>query len=120
MRCEDCQAKIEEYFDRELNEETALQVKVHLDDCSSCSQLLLGLSAEQDVYVCQVPAVEIRPELWSSVRERIALISPAARVGVFERLGDALRTPFAFPRISVWATAALVIAAIGLTILVMR
>ena len=120
MRCDDCQPRIEEYFDRELDEQTAVQIKQHLDDCVSCSRLLQGLSAEQDIYVYHTPELEIAPESWSKVRSRIILTNPASRVGVFERLRDVLRIPFAPPRISVWTTAGLVLAAVGLTILVMR
>lgn len=120
MRCDDCQPRIEEYFDRELDEQTAVQIKQHLADCVSCSRLLQGLSAEQDIYVYDTPELEIAPESWSKVRSRIILTKPASRVGVFERLRDALRIPFAPPRISVWTTAGLILAAVGLTILVMR
>jgi hypothetical protein len=120
MRCEDCRLRIEEYFDRELDEQTAFQVKGHLDDCALCSRLLQGLMGEHDVYACYTPDVEIRPELWSNVRARIALTSSASKVGALERLLNALKIPFVPPRISVWTTAALVIAAVGLTIVVMR
>lgn len=120
MRCEDCQLRIEEYFDRELDEQTALQVKDHLDDCASCSRLLQSLSAENDVYASYSPEIEIGPESWSNVRARIALTRPASKVGAFERLRNALKIPFVSPRISVWTTAALVVAAVGLTIVVMR
>lgn len=116
MRCDECQPLVEEYFDGELDETAGLQVRQHLETCMSCSALLSGLSAEHEVYGGYKPDIEIRRDLWPRVRAQIATATVTQRDGAVERLQARLKSAFALPPINAWATAALVIAAVGLTV----
>lgn len=120
MRCDDCQVVIEEYFDGELTEQTALRVRRHLDGCLSCSVMLQTLTAEQAVYVAGRSEIQVPPDLWSGVRARIALDQQAEPSSPLERLQKWLSRAFVLPRISGLTAAALVILAVGLTMLLMR
>jgi Putative zinc-finger len=118
MRCDDCQLIIEEYFDGELNQRTGLRVSRHLEGCPSCSDVLQKLTAEQVVYVGGRQEIQIRSDLWSGVRARLAL--EEHRPSAVERLQTWLGSALVLPRISGLATVALVILASGLTMLLMR
>jgi putative zinc finger protein len=120
MRCDDCQLVIEEYFDGELNEQTALRVRRHIDGCPSCSRVLQNLTTEQAVYVAGRSEIQIRPDLWSGVRARLALEQQAEPSGFLRRLQTWLSSAFVLPRISGLTAVALVILAVGLTMLLMR
>jgi hypothetical protein len=120
MRCDDCQLAIEEYFDGELNEQTALRVRHHLEVCPLCSGLLQNLAAEQAVYVAGRSEIQIRPDLWSGVRARLALAQQAEPSSPLERMQTWLSSALVLPRISGLTAAALVILAVGLTMLLMR
>jgi hypothetical protein len=120
MKCDDCQLVIEEYFDGELNVQTALQVRRHLDGCKSCSGVLQDLTTEQAMYVAGRSEMEIRPDLWSGVRARLALERQAEPSSTLERLQTWLNRAFVLPRISGLTAVALVILAVGLTTLLMR
>lgn len=120
MRCDDCQLVIEEYFDGELNEQTALRVRRHLDGCPLCLGVLQNLTAEQAVYVAGRSEIQIRPDLWSGVRARLAFEQHAEPSRPLRRLQTWLSSAFVLPRISGSAAVALVILAVGLTVLLMR
>ena len=120
MRCDDCQPRLEEYFDGELNQQLARQVQDHLTDCVLCSQILHGLNTEHEIYGSYAPDIQVTPQMWSNVRARLAVTNTATRATMLDYLFAAFTNRFTRPRISVWTTAGLVVAAIGLTILVMR
>lgn len=120
MNCHDCQLVIEEYFDGELYEETALRVRGHLDGCQLCSGVLQKLTAEQTVYLAGRSEIQIRSDLWSGVRERLALEQQTESSSPFERLQTWLSSAFVLPRISGLTAVALVMLAVGLTMLLMK
>jgi len=120
MRCDDCQLIIEGYFDGELKESTALRVRRHLDGCPSCSRLLQNLTAEHAVYVASRSEILIRPDLWSGVRSRLTSEQQPEPLGALERPQTWLSSAFVLPRISGLTAVALVIVAVGMTMLLMR
>jgi hypothetical protein len=114
MNCKECQSILEAYFDRELDQATADAVSLHLEQCAACMEELDLLATEQQAFSAYASEVEVPQELWSGVQAR--LVSQPDRIEArswIERL-------FAVPRISVPATAALVIAAIALTVVLMK
>ncbi|MEK6283933.1 MAG: zf-HC2 domain-containing protein [Acidobacteriota bacterium] len=120
MKCEECQPRIEEYLDRELNESAGHAVRKHLDNCVSCATVARDLEAEHAIYASYEPDLNISPELWAGVKARIVedrVGSPSARV---QSVWSVLKTTFEAPRISGWATAALVFLAIGSTAIFMK
>lgn len=116
MRCDECQPLVEEYFDGELDQTTGLQLSQHLETCSVCSTLLNGLAAEHDVYGAYKPDVEMSGDLWPRVRAQLATETVARKEGRIEVLRAQLKSAFALPPVSVWAAAALVVVAVGLTV----
>ncbi len=120
MKCEDCLAILEDYFDGELPPEDRARVSAHVASCRICAARHRELTDEQELYSRYNREVEVTQALWSSVRSRI----------VEERCRESQRKPgwlrdLFFPllsakRFSLPLTAALVLAAVGLTTIVMK
>ncbi|HYP52862.1 MAG TPA: zf-HC2 domain-containing protein [Pyrinomonadaceae bacterium] len=77
MRCEDCLAVVEEYFDGELNEETEGRVAAHVAACAECSEALDALADEHVLYARYDRGIEPSPALWQAVSARIAAADEA-------------------------------------------
>jgi anti-sigma factor RsiW len=125
MKCEDCLAIIEEYFDAELAERESQQVAEHLTACSLCNEVYESLQQEQQLYVHYQRDVEITSALWQGVQASIK--SEAAHqaertpsVSLFDRARQFFGEAFHAPRFSPALAAMLVVAAIGATVLVMN
>jgi Putative zinc-finger len=120
MRCEEFQPLIEEYLDSELTESTAGEVARHLDDCASCAEVAGKLGVEREMYSRYEPDLKVTPDLWAGVHARIAterrVPGPKGVGWLIATVKDAL----AVPRVSSWATAALVLLAIGSTAVFMK
>jgi hypothetical protein len=119
MKCEECQQFLEEYIDGELEMKLAAQVSAHASNCSDCSKAYQELKQELEVYAHYQRDVEVTPALWAGVEARIrhekAALRPRGLAGLRERLA----VLFATPRFSPALAAALVLVAIGLTVVVM-
>ena len=120
MKCDDWQLLVEEYFDGELDPDMALKVRSHLDDCSSCSALLRSLSVERSVYAGYQSDVQVAPEMWAAVSQRIEAASRSSRAPAVQRLRSWLRNAVALPAFSAPVTVALVLVAVVLTVVIMR
>ncbi|HLN98613.1 MAG TPA: zf-HC2 domain-containing protein [Pyrinomonadaceae bacterium] len=72
MKCAECQALVQEYFDGELDQRAAAAMSVHLESCPSCSTELEQLAFEQRVYQSYEHELEVSPALWVKVRDRLA------------------------------------------------
>jgi len=119
MRCEECQAKVEDYFDNELDGQTADLVAQHLAACRLCANVYGKLECEQELYLQYECEAQASPAFWDNVMARSAQNNTAQ---VFQPLSS-LRgwlSNFSTPRFSPSLTALLVLVAIGLTIGVMR
>ena len=124
MKCEDCLAIIEAYFDAELNGRESAKVADHLIACTICNEVYESLQQEQQLYVHYQRDVEVSPALWQGVQASIRqqatpqeIITP---VGVAERLRRFFTETFHAPRFSPALAAMLVVIAIGATVLVMK
>jgi hypothetical protein len=120
MNCEEWRVLIEEYFDGELDAPTALKVRHHLDGCSLCSGVLNSLSAEQSVYANYKSDVELSPELWTGIRQRLDADRTVLPAPILGRFGPWLRNIFALPPVSGPVAVGLVVLAVVLTVVVMR
>jgi hypothetical protein len=123
MKCDVCQSHIEDYFDGELEGKLAPTVTAHLAGCADCSKLFEELMQEQELYARYQRDVEVTPALWAAVEARIEQEKaphPARQLTSFrERVLGMLGGIFATPRLSPAVAAALVLAAIGVTVTVM-
>jgi hypothetical protein len=124
MKCVECRAQVEAYFDDELDEQTTLLMAQHLKVCPSCASLLAVLEGEQELFLRYECDTLPAPDFWDSVMARAAAQAPAVQssrpLTLFrDWLGSALGN-FNARRFSPSLTALLVVAAIGLTIGVMR
>src|SRR5215472_5012452 len=118
MTCEQCRNLLEEYVDGELNRATAAAMAAHTSTCQLCSVEYESLLREQEIYASYQRGLEISPRLWASVKTGIEL-EKAKRSrwswsGLRTWFGGGLHTPLMSPA---WV-AALVIAAVGITVLV--
>ncbi len=120
MKCEEYQSLIEEYVDGELNNAVAESVRNHISGCQNCTGLARNLRAEQQLYATYEPALELTPHLWAGIEVRLDEQSTVRREGWLDWLRSVFTTSFAVPRFSGWATAALVILAIGATAVFMK
>jgi hypothetical protein len=77
------------------------------------------MSIEQDVYARYQRDVEVTPLLWASIETRIKEARVQRSEGLLGRLREQLAGVFSAPRLSPAFAAALVIVAIGVTVLVM-
>jgi anti-sigma factor RsiW len=80
MRCEDCLAVVEEYFDGELEAKQTRSVSAHLAACADCAAALDALSFEQEIYLRYERDVEVSPALWQNVRAGVARLDEAEKV----------------------------------------
>jgi len=119
MKCEECQQFLEEYIDGELEMKLAAQVSAHASSCSDCSKAYEELKQELEVYAHYQRDVEVTPALWAGVEARIRQEKAALRPGGLAGLRERLAALFATPRFSPALAAALVLLAIGLTVVVM-
>jgi hypothetical protein len=121
MRCTDCQAVIEDYFDGELDAQTTNLVAQHLAACASCASLCDKLEDEQELYLRYQYDAQPAPDFWNKVLARTAATRAAQpSSSVLGRwLGDVVGR-FNAPRLSPSLAALLVLVAIGATIGVMR
>jgi hypothetical protein len=124
MKCEDCLAIIEEYFDGELKGHESAKVADHLIACGTCNEVYESLQQEQKLYAHYQRDVEVTSALWQGVRAGIRqevtrqeTITPA---GVAERLRRFFTDTFHAPRFSPALAAMLVVIAIGATVAVMK
>jgi hypothetical protein len=119
MRCEECQLKVEDYFDFELDEQTTDLVAQHLAACKLCADAYGKLEREQELYLQYECDAQPSPAFWDNVMARSAHNNTGQ---VFQSLNGLRRwlANFSTPRFSPTLTALLVIVAIGLTIGVMR
>ncbi|HEY7547802.1 MAG TPA: zf-HC2 domain-containing protein [Blastocatellia bacterium] len=116
MKCEEILSMREEYFDGELGEKDSQLVTAHLAACGACAVEYDRLCREQEFYASYEREVDVTPALWSGVQARIREEKATRQTGKLRQWMDIL---FGAPRLSFVATAALVVIAIGATVLVM-
>lgn len=120
MKCEECQAAIEDYIDEALAVRTAREVSTHLSSCAICSRCHEELKGEQAIYASYQRDVDVTPALWASIESRIKREPLTEPPTLFERLRERFAGAFGTPRFSPAFAAALVALAIGVTAVVMN
>jgi hypothetical protein len=121
MKCDVCQSNIEDYFDGEAGGKLTASVTAHLSGCKDCSMLFQEMKQEQELYARYQRDVDVTPALWAAVEARIKLDKAAPRTrSLGERLSGMFGGMLQTPRFSPAFAAALVIVAIGATIVVMN
>jgi hypothetical protein len=120
MKCEECEQVLEEYLDGELDGRATAAAKSHLASCAECANAYDSLLNEQNFYSAYERDVEVLPHVWSGVAARIGERASDDEMSLFQRVSAFLAPLFNVPRFSPALTCALVIAAIALTVGVMR
>ena len=77
MRCEECLAVVEEYFDGELERRQSELVSAHMAACEGCAEALDALASEQEMYLRYDRELEVAPALWENVRAGVARLEEA-------------------------------------------
>ena len=119
MKCEECQALLEEYVDGALDQRTVQPLTAHMNVCAVCSRFREDVVGEQELYSKYERDVEVSPALWSSIEAQIKQARAARPAGFVSRLREWVNGGFAAPRLSPAFAAALVVFAIVLTVAVM-
>jgi hypothetical protein len=117
MKCEECPALLEEYFDGEVEQPTAGAMSVHIESCQSCHEALRQLAAEQQAYASYERDIEVSPALWLSVRSRLG---EENRPGLLQRWQGGFSKLFSLKPSHAPVTVALVLLAVVLTVGVMK
>jgi hypothetical protein len=123
MRCEEFQFFIEDYFDGELDERTTELVTQHMSACASCASFYEKLSDEQELYLRYECDAQPAPAFWDNVMARAVEENPARSsrpLNIIRNWFQGALGNFTAPRFSPSLTALIVLAAIGITIGVMR
>jgi hypothetical protein len=119
MKCDECQALLEEYFDGELDQIVTGAVSFHVENCLPCSTTLQELTLESQAYQNYERRLDVSPDLWARVRSEIGEESPPRPPALFESwhpgLGKHLSRGFSVP-----VAVGLVLLAIVSTIAVMK
>ncbi|MFL6213678.1 MAG: anti-sigma factor family protein [Blastocatellia bacterium] len=120
MKCESCQSVLEEYFDGELPAKGAAEVRAHLANCSACAAEIAEMRQSHELYARYERDIEVTPALWAGIEARIkAEKATLPDQSISSGWRDWLKGLFAMPHISPAFAAALVVLAIGLTVVVM-
>lgn len=77
MRCEECRAVVEEYFDGELERRQGERVGAHLAACADCAAAHDALAFEQETFLRYDRGLEVTPALWENVRASVARLEVA-------------------------------------------
>jgi len=119
MKCDEFQLLIEDYADGALAEKASSLVTSHMATCEPCSTFYQELSREQEVYARYERDIDVTPLLWSSIEARIKKERAARPLRFVGRWREMVAGAFAAPRLTPAFVSALVIVAIGLTVVVM-
>jgi hypothetical protein len=121
MKCEQCRAQIEDYFDGELDPSMSRKLDAHISNCASCAALAAQIKQEHELFAMYRRDVDVTPALWTRVQSRIEeeKRTRGGKERKFAGLWEWLQAGFAAPRLSPRLAAALVIVAIGITVGVM-
>jgi hypothetical protein len=119
MRCEECQSQVEDYFDGELDAQSADLVAQHVDACQMCAFAYSKLEGEQELYLRYECDAEASPAFWDNVMARS---EQADKGKTFQPLNSlrGLLGHLSAPRFSSSLTALFVLIAIAATAFVMR
>jgi hypothetical protein len=122
MKCEECLTLLDLYFDGELGRREADLVAAHLGGCASCSAEHQRLCDEQELYRRHEFGTLDASAFWDSLLTKVRAEKEEARraapgAGLRPRLA-ALLSSLSAPRFSPTLTAAMLLAAVGLTAVV--
>ncbi|MGH9822176.1 MAG: anti-sigma factor family protein [Blastocatellia bacterium] len=120
MSCENWLPLIEEYLDGELNRKQSVAVQTHIASCKTCAAEYELLKREQEVYSGYDQGLDLSPDMWLAVRARIRQEAGSTRGSFLSRLREIVFGASAGWKFSPALVALLVIAAIALTIVIMR
>ena len=120
MKCEECQAAIEDYIDEALAVRAAREMSVHLSSCEACSRCYEEFKREQSIYASYQRDVDVTPALWAGIEARMERQPVIKSPTFFEILRQRFVGMFGAPRLSPAFAAALVLVAIGVTAVIMQ
>jgi anti-sigma factor RsiW len=84
MDCELCSSELSAYLDKELGESRTAQLLNHVQSCNHCAADLESLRQAKALVENHIGELELRPEIWQSVRTRIAgMEAPDPSAGFF-------------------------------------
>lgn len=121
MKCEECRPLLDLYFDRELEQREAAAVAAHLGGCASCSAEYQRLLDEQELYLRHECGPVDASAFWEGLLAKVRaekVTRPATLLVRLRRRRRPLLPSLSAPRFSLTLTAAMLLAAVGLTAVV--
>ncbi|MGH9943823.1 MAG: anti-sigma factor family protein [Pyrinomonadaceae bacterium] len=123
MNCQECLPALELYLDGELGEQRRDLVQTHLSACPSCAGAYESLVREQELFLSYEVDATPSPSFWDETQARIRREASPPPVAPLVRVVRRLFVTFDVfnaPRFSPTLTVALLLAAIVITVGVMR
>lgn len=122
MKCEECLQLMDLHLDGELPPREAAAASAHLGGCEPCARRYKNLRDEQSLYLRYGCDSTESPTFWDEVMSRVEADQASAPDTLATRLRRRLagaRPTLAAPRFSPLVTAAMLLAAVGLTASIM-
>jgi len=127
MNCDECRLILEDYFDGVLDPMPAEKVHAHIKTCNDCFTAYEMIGAEHALYERYERNIEVTPALWAAIEKRIdngidkriaveSAVENQRRPGLLQPWLAAFRSMHFSPAL----VAAMILVAIGLTVVVTR
>lgn len=85
MNCGQCTDNLTAYMDGELSAAESVQMRAHLEICDSCTAELSGIRQAATLVESNLRELEVRPESWNAVYDRINAVRPNSSFHTFFR-----------------------------------
>ena len=82
MDCRECTDNLTAYLDGELKAADSAQIRSHLESCVSCGDELRSHEEAADFVQSHARDLEVRPESWNAIYDRIHAERPASQFGL--------------------------------------
>jgi hypothetical protein len=120
MKCKECLAVIDEFFEGDLDERASGEITAHIASCADCANAFEELQREQEIYSHYLLNIEATPAIWSGISAGIAKRKSVVSIGFLPSFGRLLSGTFTKSRFSPLLAAATIVMMLGITFLLVQ
>jgi hypothetical protein len=120
MKCKECIAVIDEFFEGDLDERAAGEITAHIASCADCANAFAELQREQEIYSHYLLNIEATPAVWSGVSAGIAKEKSVLSIGFLPSFGRRLAGAFTRFRFNPLLAAATIVMMLGITFVLVQ